>query len=70
MAKTRRRTAHKPRPRKPRKDREPFIGFHAPGQVYEGRVKVVPQTQLTAFGGLVGFDGDGFAEGEPEECRG
>lgn len=70
MAKTRRRTAHKPRPRKPRPSRETFIGFHAPGQVYEGRMRVVPATLLNAFGGLVGYNGDDPAEGEPEEFGG
>lgn len=51
--------------------REAYIGFMAPGQRYQGRVRSVPSTQLSAFGGGVAYDGGAeWAEGEPEEMRG
>lgn len=69
MARKRRRTRSPEEGAK--KAREPFIGFRAPGQRYQGRIRSVPTTQLSAFGGGVAYDSlADLAEGEPEEMRG
>ena len=48
--------------------RDTFVGFQPPGCSHEGRLRQVPRTLLTAFGGGVSYDdGADWAEGEPEE---